>query len=144
MNLMFATLLLQTAFYTFVGAGSSVSTFGSNFGTFHGGAGGEYTARNGLGAGAEFGYVAPRSNASNGVALLSLNGLYRFTQGRTEPFLTGGYSLGFRSRAASFGNIGGGVTYWARENLGIRFELRDNIRDPATHWVIARFGVAFR
>jgi hypothetical protein len=132
--------------YAFGGAGAATSTFSrSSTALFHVGGGAEFTARNGLGAGAEFGYLGPWSNGSNGVGLLSLNGLYRFArEQRTQPFVTGGYSLGFRSQTAHFGNIGAGLTTWLSPGTGLRLEFRDNIRDPANHWLTFRFGVAFR
>jgi hypothetical protein len=111
----------------------------------HAGAGAEFIVRHGLGAGAEIGYLTPWSNGSNGVGVVSLNGLYRFDANqKTMPFLTGGYSLGFRSQAAHFGNIRGGITYWFSRGIGLRLELRDNIRDSSTHWLILRVGIAFR
>jgi len=132
----------QTNYYAFAGAGTSSTTFGRSTALFHLGGGAEFIAPAGFGSGAELGYLGPWSNGSNGVGLLSANGLYRF-RGRVEPFVTGGYSLGFRSQTAHFGNIGGGFHYW-KTKTGIRFEVRDHIRDGSTHWIIFRVGLAFR
>jgi hypothetical protein len=133
------------SYYAFAGAGAATSTFGRSTALFHVGGGTEIAVKNGLGFGAEFGYLGPWSNGSNGVGVLSLDGLYRFSRANdTQPFLNGGYSLGFRSSAAHFANIGGGITRWLRSGTGLRIEFRDNIRDPSTHWLIFRVGVAFR
>jgi hypothetical protein len=133
------------SYYAFAGAGGSTGTFGRTMSLAHAGGGAEFIAQNGLGAGAEIGYLTPWSNGSNGVGVMSLNGLYRFgANQKTMPFFTGGYSLGFRSQAAHFGNVGGGITYWFAERTGLRLEFRDNIRDFSTHWLIFRVGIAFR
>jgi len=135
--------LAQTSsFYAFGGVGTATSRFGPSIGLVHVGGGGEFVAQSGFGGGAELGYLAPWQNGSNGVGLLSLNGLYRFRGTEVVPFVTGGYSLSFRSSATSFGNIGGGMTWW-RGSRGLRLELRDNLRDAANHWIVIRVGIAF-
>src|SRR5688572_20797054 len=88
----------DAAYYACVGSGAATSTFRSSTTLFHVGGGGEFAASNGLGVGTELGYLGPWVNGSNGVGLMSLNGLYRFLPGNIQPFVTGGYSLGFRSQ----------------------------------------------
>jgi hypothetical protein len=134
-----------SSYYVFGGAGGSVSTFRSTSSSlFHVGGGGEFASSRGLGVGAELGYLGPWSNGSNGVGLFSLNGLYRFTPTPTQFFVTGGYSLGFRTNAASFGNIGIGVNVGPASGLGLRLELRDHIRDGSEQWIIGRVGIVLR
>ena len=131
--------------YTFAGVGAATSTFNRSTTLFHVGGGAELTNAKGLGVGTEFGYLGPWSNGSNGVGLYSLNALYRFAHdSEVQPFVTGGYSLGFRSQTAHFVNVAGGATAWFRPGMGVRIEFRDNIRDPSTHWLILRVGLAFR
>jgi hypothetical protein len=62
------------------------------------------------------------------------------------PFVTGGYTLFFRSGTANGFNFGGGVNYWFREHLGLRLEFRDNVSttDATVHWLGFRVGLAFR
>ena len=134
----------DNTYYAFGGGGATISTFRDASSLFHIGGGGEFVAANRLGAGAELGYLGPWSNGSNGIGVLSVNGLYRFPGTSSQFFVTGGYSLGFRSRAASFGNVGVGINIWSSSNLGLRLELRDHIRDGSTQWLIARVGIAFR
>jgi hypothetical protein len=133
------------SYYAFGGAGAATSTFGRSTSLFHVGGGAEFVGDSGFGGGLELGYLGPWSNGSVGVGVFSANGLYRFrTSGGTEPFLTGGYSLGFRSSAAHFGNFGGGVIHWFNSSTGLRLEFRDNVRDPSNHWLVFRAGVMFR
>ena len=136
------------SYYAFVGAGGTTSRFGQTTSLFHVGGGMEAVARSGLGAGVEGGYLGPWSNGSNGIGILSVNALYRLggspRTAQTVPFITGGYSLGFRSTAASFGNFGGGLIHWFGEGTGLRLEFRDNVRDGSTHWLVFRAGLDFR
>jgi hypothetical protein len=118
-------------YYLFVAPGGNNFTFGSTTGTLHFGVGGEGFLYKGLGIGAEVGYVAPIKSFKSGDGLLSVDGSYHFiSSGKTKkvvPFITGGYSLLFRSGAANGVNFGGGVNWWMRDRLGLRLEARDHI-----------------
>jgi hypothetical protein len=48
-------------------------------------------------------------------------------QQKLVPFVTGGYTLFFRSRTANGFNFGSGVNYWFREHPGLGLEFRDNL-----------------
>ena len=103
-----------------------------------------------VGLGAEFGAVGAWNNYRNAIGLFSLNGSWHFADraGRFDPFVTGGYTLGFRSGTLNFGNFGGGANIWLRESFGLRVEFRDHLhissRVPNLHYWGVRFGVAFR
>lgn len=121
-------------------------------GILHIGGGGEAFFNRYLGAGADIGYVAPYSSFSDGIGIFSPNVVARFRpknkENKIEPFVTGGYSLFFRSGTVSGANFGGGVNWWVKEHLGLRFEIRDNIwvpqGDEAIHFVGFRIGFTFR
>jgi hypothetical protein len=120
-------------------------------GTMHIGAGGEGFFNRYVGAGLDAGYVAPYESFSDGIGTLSPNFVARFrpkTQdNKVEPFVTGGYTLFFRSGTANGANVGGGVNWWFKEHVGMRFEVRDNIMiesSETAHFVGFRFGLTFR
>jgi len=116
----------------------------------HLGAGGEGFFTRNLGAGAELGYLTPMRSWSDGGAKLSPNFVVRFRakdkNHKLEPFVTGGYTLFFRCGTASGVNFGGGVNYWFNNNVGLRLEVRDNVRTQyaTIHFVDFRVGVTFR
>ena len=114
--------------------------------TLHFGGGGDVLVYKGLAAGAELGYLAPVQSLGDGFGIFSANLSYYFAgrQRRLVPFVTGGYSLAFRSGTASGGNFGGGVEYWLRDHVGLRFEFRDHVfSSDSPHFYGFRFGVAF-
>lgn len=118
-------------------------------GTFQVGAGGEGLVYKGLGVGGELGYVGPWNTARDGLGVASANGSYHFSRDKKlVPFVTGGYTLFFRSGHANLFNFGGGVDYWFRERLGLRLEVRDQVwpsLDSTTgHFWGVRIGLAFR
>jgi len=119
--------------------------------TLHFGGGGEGFIVKGLAAGAEIGYLAPAGCLGCGVGVLSVNGAYHFgarTPGRrVVPFVTAGYSLGFRGGHANLYNAGGGVQYWFSRRVGFRAEVRDHVTACSrctTHIWGVRVGLAFR
>lgn len=66
---------------------------------------------------------------------------------RALPFLSGGYSLLWsEGEYANSWFVGGGVTWWTSERLGVRLELRDHIvtDDTTVHLMVVRAGIAFR
>jgi opacity protein-like surface antigen len=123
---------------------------GTPTGTVHFGVGGEALVYKGLGLGGEVGYLAPWSSVGDGMGTFSPDLSYHFRSRSGEqklvPFVTGGYTLFFRSGTANGFNFGGGVNYWFREHLGLRLEFRDNVWTTyATgHFLGFRVGLAFR
>jgi hypothetical protein len=115
--------------------------------TLQAGVGGEVTLWRGLGAGVEVTGLGPRDHLTDGFGLASANGYYhlpRFSDGKWDPFVTGGYSLLFRSGHVNLGNFGAGTNYWFSRHAGVRVEARDQIwtSGPAVHYWGVRFGIA--
>jgi hypothetical protein len=117
----------------------------------HYGGGAEVLIVKGLAAGAELGYLAPAKCSGCGIGVLSANGSYHFgardPKSKVIPFVTGGYSLGFREGHGNMYNFGGGVQYWFSRRVGFRAEVRDHVSSCyrcTTHLWGVRFGVAFR
>jgi hypothetical protein len=135
--------------YGFGAPGASVGDGGSNA-TLHFGVGGERLVYKGLGAGGEIGYVGSMTDLSAGIGVGSGNASYHFktaaSSGKLDPFLTGGYSLAFRSDVASGFNVGGGVDYWFKERLGLRVEVRDHVFPVFRNMNLigVRIGLTFR
>ncbi len=123
----------------------------NNYGStgFQAGFGGEGSVYKGLGVGGELSYLS-FSRFDNGVGVLSPNASYHFRgvtkDGKWVPFVTGGYSLYFRNSAVSGVNFGGGVNYWFKERIGLRFEVRDQViaLEGTGHFVGFRAGISFR
>jgi hypothetical protein len=130
--------------YVFGGAGAATGGFSN--GIFSFGAGGEGLVTKGFGLGAELGYVAPFERAGDGIGVFSADTSYRFNRtARLVPFVTGGYSAAFRSGASHGGNFGGGVDYWIKERVGLRFEVRDHVfSSDSPHLFQFRVGLSFR
>lgn len=133
--------------YFVAGAGATAGN-GTSDGTFQIAGGGEGLLYKGFGMGAEVGYLAPFQGAGDGFGILSVNPSYHFRgsgSGRLVPFVTGGFSLGFRNGAAGGGNFGGGVQYWMKDHVGLRLEFRDHIFSSDTpHFYQFRVGLSFR
>jgi hypothetical protein len=131
--------------YVFFAPGALVVN-GSSLGMAHIGGGGEAVLKNGIGIGAEAGYVGAWKGFSHGVTLISFNGSYHFNRNRQmSPFVTGGYTLGIASgELGNLFNIGGGLHYWFRERMGIRLEFRDHIDGFGDQCMEGRIGFAFR
>jgi hypothetical protein len=119
-------------------------------GTMHIGGGGEALVCKGLGLGGEVGYLAPWRSMGDGIGTFSPDVSYHFRprdgERKLVPFITGGYTLFFRSGTANGFNFGGGVNYWFREHLGLRLEFRDNVSTTyaTEHSLGFRVGLAFR
>jgi hypothetical protein len=130
-----------------VGGVGGTSGNGSSTATFQVAGGGEGLVYKGLGLGAEVGYLAPFRRAGDGFGIFSPNISYHFSNGSSKlvPFVTGGYSLAFRNATSSGGNFGGGVQYWVKEHVGLRFEFRDHIfSSDSPHFYQFRVGLSFR
>jgi len=118
----------------------------------HFGGNAEVLVYKGLAVGPEIGYLAPWHSMSDGIGVLSANGSYNFFPRRAEqkavPFVTGGYTLFFRSGTANGFNFGGGVNWWFKPKVGLRLEFRDQVwpgrYSNAAHFFEFRVGVALR
>ena len=131
------------------GFGAVGGTSGGSVATLHVGGGGEGLVYKGLGLGAEVGYVSPFRDLGDGLGLLSTNVSYHFVKPASNqklvPFVTCGFSLAFRNGASGGGNFGGGVQYWMRPHVGLRFEFRDHVfSSDSPHLYGFRVGVSFR
>jgi hypothetical protein len=83
------------------------------------------------------------------VGVFSPNGCFYFVHGRDiklDPFVTGGYTLSFRSGHANLFNFGGGLNYRFRTRRGGQLEFRDQVHTDGSsvHYWGGRFGLAFR
>jgi hypothetical protein len=131
--------------YAFGGVGGASGSGSTAF--FSAGGGGERLVHKGLGLGADIEYLAPFRDPGNGLGIISPDISYHFSRGsKLVPFVTGGYSLAFRSGAtASGGNFGGGVQYWMKDHIGLRFEVRDHVfSSDSPHQFQFRVGLSFR
>lgn len=132
--------------YIFQGIGSTRYSNGIALGQTAGGGQGVFWK--GLGAGAEIGAVYPYRSLEGAIGIANVSAVYHFTAGRDtkwDPFVAGGYTLLFRSGAASGYHFGGGVTYWFHRHLGVRVEFRDQrARYADFAFPMARFGLSFR
>lgn len=133
--------------YVFFAQGAIVGD-GYSTATAHFGGGGEGFLYKGLGLGVEGGYLTPWQDFGSGIGVVSVNGSYHFNRDRKlSSFVSGGYSLGFRSDTANLFNLGGGVNYWFGDKVGLRLEFRDHIyseRESNEHYLSARIGLSFR
>lgn len=126
-----------------------VATEWENAKTVQVGAGGEGFFSKYAGLGADAGYLAQFEDYRN-LGTFSLYAVGRFraktSDNKVEPFVTGGYTHFFRWGTPNGINFGGGVNYWFKEHVGLRFEVRDNARGsrPLHHFVGFRVGVTFR
>jgi len=114
------------------------------------GGGGEAVLWKGIGVGAELGVLGARQDfRDSAMGVFSPNGYYHFNhrrKARADPYLTGGYTLLFRSGHANLANFGGGINYWFLSRLGANVEVRDQLNTTGTigHFWGVRFGLAFR
>jgi hypothetical protein len=134
--------------YAFAGFGA-VSGGGESMGTLHVGGGGEAVFGDAVGVGAEIGYLGPFESLGDGIGVFSVNGSYHFLPRQSRklrPFVTAGYTLGFREGHENLWNFGGGVHYWLNQRVGIRAEFRDHVwtSGETAHLWGARIGVVFR
>ena len=133
--------------YVYVAPG--VATEWENTTTVHIGGGGEGFFNKYLGVGGDAGYLAQFEDYRN-LGTFSLYAVGRFrpktSNNKVEPFVAGGYTHFFRWGTPNGFNFGGGVNYWFKEHVGLRFEVRDNARGsrPLHHFVGFRIGLAFR
>jgi hypothetical protein len=137
----------QSHGYVFFGPGG-VTSHGNTSGAMYLGGGGEAVFGPGIGVGAEVGYTAPWRQFQSGIGIGSVNGSFHFGRsGRVVPFITGGYTLFFRSGTANGFNFGGGVNWWFADRIGLKTEIRDQVGLgglDGVHFWAARVGLTFR
>lgn len=120
-------------------------------GTVHFGGGVEGFVYKRLGVGVEIGVLGPWSEFNRVIGVASANLSYHFlpspAERQLEPFVTGGYTLFFRSGTGNGVNVGAGVNMWLNRKVAIRFEVRDNASgsfNSAIHLLGFRIGVTSR
>lgn len=135
--------------YVFAAPGGIVSPDGQAA-TLHFGVGGEGLIKGGFGVGGEIGGLTYVRSFSSGIGVFSAGANYHFLNasksGKVVPFVNGGYTLFFRDGVANGAHFGGGVNYWFKERVGLRFEVRDHfaVLYPEAHYVGFRLGLTFR
>jgi hypothetical protein len=132
--------------HVFGGVGA-ITDGGDAEAVLHLGGGGEGLLAGGLGITGELGYLSTFQNFSGGIGVFSVGGLYAFNRDRTTvPFVTGGYTLFFRSGTENGFFFGGGVNRWLGERWGIRIEGRDQVfaTDTGVHTIEVRFAILLR
>lgn len=129
--------------YAYVAPGGSTCD-GNTLSTVQFGGGGEALFYKGVGIGGDIGYLAPTRGLGDGIGMFSLNGVYQANgSSRITPFVTGGFTLAFRSGTANGFNLGGGIHYWFSDRQGLRLEFRDHLLMDCHFWQF-RIGVDFR
>jgi hypothetical protein len=119
-----------------------------SFGVFGLGGGVEVLLQDEFGISADVGYVYfTQSGINDGFGLFSPGALYQFQGGsKVVPFVSGGYSLAFRSDVLNMVYFGGGVNYWMKKRLALKFEVRDQLSpsEPRDNLLQFRVGLLFR
>jgi hypothetical protein len=133
--------------YVFVGPGALLPGNSTTFLNF--GGGGEGLIKGGFSVGGEVGGFVPARDFGGGFGIVSATAGYHVLKasqsGKVVPFVSGGYSVFIRSGADNGINFGGGVDYWFKEHVGLRFEIRDHVPVPTNaHFVGFRVGLSFR
>jgi len=135
--------------YAFLAPGGATAN-GYTAMTLNFGFGGEARILPHLGAGAELAALGFRQGFSNNVmGVFSPNGYLHFFGARgakIDPYVTGGYSLFFRSGHENLANFGGGVNIWPSKRVGFQIEARDHVTTQyeTIHFWGIRVGVNFR
>ncbi|MDX2034135.1 MAG: hypothetical protein SF339_25900 [Blastocatellia bacterium] len=129
--------------------GPAVFSTGSDA-LIHYGGGAEGFLKGGLAANIEAGGFSSSNDFSDGFAVLSPGASYHVRKatpsGKVVPFVTGGYTLFASSGGVTNGvHFGGGVTYWFKERIGLRVDVRDHVAVADNLHIIGfRVGISFR
>jgi hypothetical protein len=107
------------------------------------GGGGEGRIKGRFGVGADVSYLFyPRGGFGEGFGLFSPGAFYQFRPAqKTVPFITGGYSLAFRSGTINLVHYGGGLNHWFSSCCGIRFEVRNHTQLRSAEYHLLQFRV---
>ena len=135
-------------YYT-VGLGIFAGGGGNNGVTGNSSLGGEVFVFRGFAVGGEGGLLGGGSCC---LPHISVNAARHFAKSRFRtkglvPFVTGGFTVGSPEPGISVKgfNAGGGVTWWFRNRVGLRAEIRDYIFPPEhVNFLALRFGISFR
>jgi hypothetical protein len=119
----------------------------------HVGGGGEGRITDRFALGGEVGVLKPVTNPyAITTGLVTVTPAWHFiprsSKSKFDPFVDGGLSLLFGGGGAGGGlHYGGGVNYWLKRRVGLRFEFRHHIWSPesgeAVHMVGFRVGIVF-
>ncbi len=129
---------------------SAFTRWNGNF--VHVGGGGERRLTERFALGGEIGVLKPVTNQyALTTGLASVTPAFHFlpknSKSRFDPFVDGGLSLLFARGGGIAFHYGGGMNYWLRRRIGLRFEFRDHIWSPesgeAVHLVGFRAGIVF-
>jgi hypothetical protein len=120
----------------------------------HVGGGGEGRITDRFALGGEVGVLKPTTNQyAITTGLVTVTPAWYFirrgSKSKLDPFVDGGLSLLFGGGGAGGGfHYGGGLNYWLRRRVGLRFEFRDHIWSPesgeSVHLVEFRTGIIVR
>ena len=138
----------SSAGYVFFAPGGATA-YGHTSGTIQAGIGGEGILGKGIGVGADIGAWAPSQSLSGAIGVFSPNVSYHFIHDKRrkiDPYVTGGYTLFFRTGTENLFNFGVGTNYWFARRVGLRVEFRDQVytQTGTAHFWGVRLGVAFR
>jgi hypothetical protein len=139
----------QVLGYAVAGPAGFQGFFGSSVSGGQAAGGAELLFRGRVGLGGEYGVIV---NQSSGLLVWSINGVVHVLSGRgssnVSPFVTGGYTrLSSGEGAFNAWNAGAGLDIWAKPRVGVRVELRDQVRPDHrgdVHYWTMRAGVVFR
>ena len=124
---------------------------GDSLAVLHAAGGGEARLGQNVGIGADVGFAAPWEELSDSIGMLSVNPTF-YMKGisrtrRTQPFVTGGYTMFFRDATLHGVNFGAGVDRWMTDRVAMRFEFRDHVMTEdgeSLHFWGPRIGVVWR
>ena len=120
----------------------SLGGIGDGTATIHFGGGEELIWPNGLGLGADIGYITSTTAFADGLGLLTAGPIYEFrTNSRYKPFVRGGVSLAFRNGALPLVHVGGGVNRWFDDRWGLKLEVRDHFDPRYPSFQVLEFSV---
>ena len=110
---------------------------------FHIGGGEDIVWPNGLGVGADFGYISSTNAFGDGLFLLTAGPLYEFrNSSRYKPFVRGGVSLAIgQGGTLPLMHIGGGLNQWFDERWGLKLEVRDHFHPRYPEFQVVEFTV---
>ena len=93
-------------------------------GLLHLGAGEDVIWPNGLGFGADFGYIGATTGFADGLMMLTAGPIYEFrTSSSFKPYVRGGLTVALNGDVAlSLMHVGGGVNKWFDERWGMKLE----------------------
>jgi hypothetical protein len=149
LGLLAGILRAQPSHATVFFAPGGVTCCGHTAMTLQAGIGGEAVLFKGIGLGADIGAIGPKDSLIDSMGVFSANGYYHFSHRKaikSDPYVTGGYTLMFRGGHFSLYNFGAGINYWFIRRLGFQVEFRDQLHSSfgTVHYWGARLGLVIR